>query len=166
MTSLPTNLSHQRIDNSRPNLRALHLIALFEALKGILAIAGATGLAFFGPNPIRHWISLIIQHLQLDPDHGALPSLLKMLVPSLLHLATVVLVFYALIRFLETWGLWRARTWASTLGVISACLYLPLDIYGVIKHPGWIAWAVILINLCVIIYLLYDLRSRKRALKL
>lgn len=34
----------------------LHAIALFEAFKGVLALASASGLALLGPQPIRHWV--------------------------------------------------------------------------------------------------------------
>ena len=142
---------------------ALHLIALFEALKGLLAVVAASGLGFLGPEPVQRSISFVIQRFELDPNHGPLPSLLRLINPSAVRLVAVLLLIYAALRFWETWGLWRMRAWASILGCVSVAIYLPIDIFAVIRHPGWTAWLVLAFNLFVIFYLLHDLRARKRA---
>lgn len=147
----------------------LHAIALLEASKGLLALLGATGLVLLGPLPLQGAVSSLIQHFHLDPDHGALPSLLRMIDPSMVHLAAGVMLGYGLLHVVEAWGLWRAKAWASLLGCLSAAIYLPFDIYAIVRHPGWTAWSVLAINLLVVGVLARDLvrrhfiRIRRRA---
>lgn len=140
----------------------LHVIALFEGLKGVLALAAATGLALLGPQPLRRWVEAMIARFHLDTHHGTLPSLLNAINPEAVHLAVLVVVLYAIMRLAEAWGLWRARAWASWLGCIGSALYLPLDLYALYHHPGWHTWAVLLINLAVVYILGRDLHRRRR----
>ena len=41
---------------------------------------------------------------------------------------------YALVRFIESFGLWRGRRWAEWFGVLSGCIYLPLEIYKLFER--------------------------------
>ncbi len=140
----------------------LHVIALFEGLKGVLALAAATGLVLLGPEPLRRGVEAMIARFHVDPRHGALPSLLNAINPDAVHLAVLVVVLYAVMRLAEAWGLWRARAWASWLGCVGSALYLPLDLYALYHHPGWHTWAVLLINLAVVYVLGRDLHRRRR----
>ena len=48
----------------------LHVIALFEAIKGFLALIAASGLAITGPDPVRHFVWTLIRRFNLDARHG------------------------------------------------------------------------------------------------
>ncbi|PPU75604.1 MULTISPECIES: DUF2127 domain-containing protein [Xanthomonas] len=140
----------------------LHAIALLEATKGVLALLAATGLEILGPLPLQHAVRTLIHRFNLDPDHGALPSLLKTISPDAVHLAAAAMLGYGLLHVVEAWGLWRAKAWASLLGCLSAAIYLPFDIYAIVRHPGWTAWAVLAVNLIVVGVLARDLVRRRR----
>lgn len=140
----------------------LHLIALLEASKGLLAVLAATGLELMGPLPLRAAVGRLIVRFSLDPEHGALPSLLTMINPGAVHLAAAGMLAYGVLHIVEAWGLWRAKAWASMLGCISAGIYLPFDIYAIARHPGWASWAVLTINLAVVGILARDLVRRRR----
>lgn len=140
----------------------LHVVALLEAGKAALALTAATGLEIFGPEPLRGGIAALIRRFSLDPDHGTLPSLLNMISPDAVHLAAAGMLAYALLHLVEAWGLWRARAWASWLGCVSAGIYLPLDVYAIVRHPGWASWSVLLLNLLVVYVLARDIRKRTR----
>ncbi|CCF69981.1 DUF2127 domain-containing protein [Xanthomonas citri pv. punicae] len=149
----------------RPDPRAhpgLHVIALLEAVKGTLALLAATGLEILGPLPLQNAVITLIRRFNLDPDHGALPSLLKTISPDAVHLAAAAMLAYGLLHVVEAWGLWRAKAWASVLGCLSAAIYLPFDIYAIVRHPGWTAWGVLAINLLVVGVLARDLVRRRR----
>ncbi|WP_327436911.1 DUF2127 domain-containing protein, partial [Xanthomonas perforans] len=140
----------------------LHMIALLEAVKGTLALLAATGLEILGPLPLQNAVITLIRRFNLDPDHGALPSLLKTISPDAVHLAAAAMLAYGLLHVVEAWGLWRAKAWASVLGCLSAAIYLPFDIYAIVRHPGWTAWGVLAINLLVVGVLARDLVRRRR----
>ncbi|WP_305805543.1 DUF2127 domain-containing protein [Stenotrophomonas sp. YIM B06876] len=138
----------------------LHVIALLEAAKAVLALVAAAGLEISGPAALRHLVNSLIQRLGSDPEQGPLAMLLKLITPHTVHLGAAVLVAYTLVRLLEAWGLWRAKVWASWLGCISATLYLPLDIYAIVRHPGWASWLVLGINVLVVVVLARDIGKR------
>jgi len=139
----------------------LHVLALFEGLKGFLALIAAASLEVLGPQPLRNLISGLIARFNLDPDHGTLPSLLNAISPGAVHLAVAVVTLYAVWRLVEAWGLWRAKAWASWLGCVGTAAYLPLDLYALYHHPGWHTWAVLAINLAVVAILARDLFKRR-----
>ncbi|MEO6103053.1 MAG: DUF2127 domain-containing protein [Pseudoxanthomonas sp.] len=139
----------------------LHVLALFEGLKGFLALIAAASLEVLGPQPLRHLISNLIAKFNLDPGHGTLPSLLNAINPGAVHLAVAVVTLYAIWRLVEAWGLWRAKAWASWLGCVGTAAYLPLDLYALYHHPGWHTWAVLILNLAVVAILARDLLKRR-----
>ena len=139
----------------------LHVLALFEGLKGFLALIAAASLEVLGPQPLRNLIAGLIARFNLDPDHGTLPSLLSAINPGAVHLAVAVVTLYAIWRLVEAWGLWRAKAWASWLGCVGTAAYLPLDLYALYHHPGWHTWAVLAINVAVVAILARDLFKRR-----
>ncbi|MDI9239047.1 DUF2127 domain-containing protein [Lysobacter sp. LF1] len=139
----------------------LHVIAIFEAAKGVLALFAASGLELLGPAPLLRWVNELTQRFQLDPNQGALGWLSNTINPDSVHLAAAVVFAYGILRLVEAWGLWRAKAWASWLGCISAAIYLPLDIYALFRHPGWMSVGVLLINLIVVAVLARDLVKRR-----
>ncbi|SES66241.1 Predicted membrane protein [Stenotrophomonas indicatrix] len=128
----------------------------------MLALLAATGLEILGPQPLRDGVNALIRRFSLDPDHGTLPSLLNMISPDAVHLAAAAMIGYGLLHLVEAWGLWKARAWASWLGCLTASIYLPFDIYAIVRHPGWASWTVLAINLVVVYVLARDLRKRRR----
>lgn len=140
----------------------LHAIAIFEAAKGLLALLAASGLEILGPAPLKRWLHELTSHFQLDPHHGAMDWLSNAVNPDSVHLAASIGLIYALLRFVEAWGLWRVRTWASWLGCISAAVYLPLDLKLLIQHPGRLSVTVLAVNLLVVWVLARDLLKRRR----
>ena len=139
----------------------LHAIAIFEAAKGVLALLAASGLELLGPAPLLRWLHELTAHFQLDPHNGAIAWLSSAVNPDSVHLAAGIGVAYALLRFVEAWGLWRVRSWASWLGCISAAVYLPLDLYALFRHPGWLSIAVLVVNVAIVWVLAHDLMRRR-----
>ncbi len=139
----------------RPPL-GLRTIALFETAKGALAFTAACGLlplrhtdlhaatdAFLlrhGINPERHYTRWFIETVARVTNH---------------HVGQIAgLAFaYALIRFVEGCGLWKAKHWAEWFAVISAGLYLPLELWHYGRHPRLFTAGVILLNVALILYL-------------
>jgi len=146
----------------------LRSIAVFEAAKGALAFAAGCGLlslrhtdlhaatdAFLlrhGINPERHYTRLFIESVARATNHHAS------------QIAAVAFA-YALIRFAEGYGLWQAKHWAEWFAVISAGLYLPLELSHFVRHPTPLNASVIVLNLLLMVYLarlLIQQRDRRR----
>ena len=67
------------------------------------------------------------------------------------------------LHLVEAWGLWRAKAWASWLGCLAAAIYVPFELYELFRNPGWIALAVVTINVAIVWVLARDLYKRHRA---
>jgi len=140
----------------------LHVIAVFEAAKGLAAVLIAAGLGWLGPAALHRGIDDLAVRLHLNPSRGPLASLLRGINPESVHVASTVVAAYALMRLAEGWGLWRAKVWASWLGCIGSAIYLPFEVYALATHAGWLEAAVLAINAIVVWVLARDLLERRR----
>ncbi len=139
----------------------LHVIALIEAIKGVLALLAASGLEILGPRPLRGFVHGLIERFQLDPEHGVLAAFARQISTDAVHVAAAAVFAYGIVHLIQAWGLWRAKAWASWLGCISAAIYLPLDLVALWRHPGWLTVAVLALNLLVVWVLARDLIRRR-----
>ena len=146
-------------DAAHPELRA---VAVFEGLKGALSLAAAGALAFAGAANVQHWTAMLLSRPRTGQGIAASSWLQRVINPDSVQLAVLAATAYGLLRFVEAWGLWRARAWASWLGCVSASLYLPFELHASIRHPGWLAPGVLAVNLVVVAVLARDLLRRRR----
>jgi uncharacterized membrane protein (DUF2068 family) len=65
-----------------------------------------------------------------------------------------IAVAYAMLRFIEAYGLWFQRNWARWLGLFGAGIYVPFEIYYFVKGPSVTTFIVMLIN-CIVLWLLW-----------
>src|SRR4030095_15932699 len=72
-----------------------------------------------------------------------------------LRLFAALAFLYAGGRFIEAYGLWRMKAWAAWLAIVSGAVYLPVEVFELIKHGTFIRGGVLLINAGIVIYLVY-----------
>jgi uncharacterized membrane protein (DUF2068 family) len=82
---------------------------------------------------------------------------------TVLGIATV----YSCLRFIEAYGLWWQRVWAEWLAIISGAIYLPYELYKLVRKPTALHWAILLINICVVLYIAWvrwdDVKERRHS---
>lgn len=135
---------------------ALRSIALFEIIKGALALAGAFGLLSLRRTDLHASADAFLYRCNINPETHYTRLLIETIAKAANHhLGQIVgLCFgYALIRFLEGYGLWRCKRWAEWFAILSAGIYLPLEIRHLFHHPTAISVGVILLNIAIIVYL-------------
>jgi uncharacterized membrane protein (DUF2068 family) len=140
--------------------RALRTIAVFEAVKGVAALAAALGLLRLLHHDLHRLAVDLIGHLGLDPaDHY--PSMMLQYADLLAstNVFTVVLLVtgYVLLRGFEAYGLWHERAWGEWLGALSGSLYIPFELHHVIHEAHPIGAAVLGLNVLVVAFLAYQL---------
>ncbi len=141
---------------------SLRVIAVWEAVKGAIVILAAAVAVKLLHTDVDHAIDVIVDHLHLDPaGHTS-----RVFMQAAAHLTDTRLVLiaagaivYALIRFVEAWGLWYQKTWGWMLGIASAALYLPLEVFEIFRRFTWISVGLFAINV-LIIALLWGNRTR------
>ena len=143
---------------------ALHLIALFEALKGLAAIAGSLGVLSLAHHDLQALAHALIGHFHLDPDAHYPRMLLDeatLLANTDLRQVVVLLWAYSGIRLAEAYGLWRDRAWAEWLAAVSGAVYVPLEFSHLMHRTTWINAGVLALNIAVVAYMVVRLRRRR-----
>jgi uncharacterized membrane protein (DUF2068 family) len=145
--------------------RALRAIAMFEAIKGVAALAAVAGLLDLMHHDVRHLAMELIGHFGLNPD-AHYPSILLHyadLLPGANVHSLVILAFgYVLVRLLEAYGLWNDRAWGEWLCAVSGGLYLPIEIGHLMHRPSFINAAVLAGNALMVGFLAYQLWRRRK----
>lgn len=144
--------------------RALAVVATFEALKGVLALIGASGLLLWVHASLHDAALRLLAHLHLNPA-STYPHIF---VDAATHLDNTNLTLlaagaagYAALRFAEAWGLYRHAAWAEVLAAVSGAIYVPFEVMNVIEDPGWHAWVLLVLNLAVVALMLRALLQRR-----
>jgi len=139
----------------RAGLRA---VALVEALKGVLALVIAYVLIVL----IRRDVDFedAAEHLlfffHIGLKHRLSQQFLKAadkMSDTSIALIVSIAIAYATLRFLEGYGLWRQRVWAEWLAIVSGCIYLPFEIYKLVRHPNELHWVIFIVNVLVVLYI-------------
>jgi len=71
---------------------------------------------------------------------------------------SLVSMVYAALLLTEGIGLWFEFSWAAYLTVISTSLLLPFELYEVIERITAVRIGVLLLNLVIVLYLVYQLK--------
>jgi uncharacterized membrane protein (DUF2068 family) len=69
---------------------------------------------------------------------------------------------YSALRFTEAYGLWRERTWAEWVALVSGALLLPLEVRELLRGLTWLRCAFFVGNVAVVLYMLYVIISNRR----
>jgi uncharacterized membrane protein (DUF2068 family) len=136
---------------------ALRSVAMFEAAKGILVLLLGLGLLRFLHKNLEDTAEQMIRFLHASPG-GHLSNLFINAAShasdkSLWALAGAA-VIYAVVRFAEAYGLWNAREWAEWFALLSGAMYLPWEMYSLIRHPHPVKWVILLANIAVVVYMI------------
>jgi len=148
--------------------KALRPIAVFEAFKGAIVLVAGFGLLSFLDRDNEVYAEQIIRHLHLDPA-GRYPQIfitaMARLEDSHLWALAGFAALYAIVRFVEAYGLWFGRRWAEWLAALSGAIYLPVEVYELIHRVTWLRIGAVTVNLAVVAYMAWLLteNQRKRA---
>ena len=142
----------------------VRLIALFKLLKAILLIAVGVGALKLIHKDIatvlQHWVTM----LGLDPGNQYVDRALEKaanLSPNKIRGLGVVSFIYAGLFLTEGIGLWLVKRWAEWFTVIVTGSLVPVEVYEIYRHPTPIKILVLMINIAVVGYLLYRIRSER-----
>ena len=141
----------------------LRAVALFEAFKGTLALLAAGGLFYLVPRDLRHVALELAGRLHLNAGKrypNVFSRILEDTSNAQLWLIGGLVVVYALVRFIEAYGLWRARRWAEWLAASSGAIYVPFELYELSRGVSSIKLAALVANLAVVAFMILSLLSR------
>lgn len=146
--------------NSRKgaHARGLHIVALFEGAKGLLVLLAGFGLLSFIHKDIHQAAVRLVEHIHLNPA-SHYPHIFLDLAGSMndakLWSMALAAAAYFIVRMVEAVGLWLRKAWAEWFAVLTGGLYIPMEIFEVVRSVTWPRVTVLVINLGVVAYLLF-----------
>jgi uncharacterized membrane protein (DUF2068 family) len=159
-------MKHHALDRRHFAKRSvvLRTIAMFEVTKAAIVILLGWGLFLMHRN-LADVAERVVQMLHVNPE-GKLTNLFFELASHasgrnlwVLALSTLA---YASMRSTEAYGLWREREWAQWCSLLSTALYLPPELYWMLRDPSWLKCAVLVINIVTFLFMV-GLRVNRRS---
>lgn len=145
--------------------RLLRLIALFKFLKTALLIALCVGVFKMVHRDIGEVAERWVEVLRLNPGNhfvDAALSRIANLSPAQIKKLGLGGLVYAALFLVEGTGLWLLKPWGEWVTVIITGTGVPLEIYEIHRHPTGVKVVALVINVAIVAYLLYRIRSRRK----
>ena len=130
--------------------RVLRTVAIFEAFKGIVVLLVGAGLLSILRGDVEKLAETFVAHFHLDPSNN-----------THLWMLAIFVIVYAILRFVEAYGLWRARVWAEWLAALSGAIYIPFEVMELTKHVNIWTIGTLIINVIIVSFMGYGLRHSK-----
>lgn len=145
--------------------RGLMLIAAFKILKALVLLAVALGALRLMHRDlaveIDHWVNLF----RVDPHNHYIHWIVEKLAhvdAKRLKQLSVGTFFYSLIFFTEGIGLWLRKRWAEYMTIVTTASFLPLEVYEIARHADVARVLMLLVNLAIVAYLVFELRRNSK----
>ncbi len=135
------------------SLNTIRAVAVFEATKGILVVLVGFGALSLLHRDAQQLAEQIIGHLHLNPakhDPRIFLDTAADLTNARLWLLATFAAAYASVRFIEAYGLWRAKRWAEWFSMLSAGIYIPFEVYELCIKPTSLALLALAVNVIVV----------------
>ena len=143
--------------------RAHRAIAIFEATKGVAALAGLIGVLDLLQHDARAMVMTLIGRFGLDPE-ARYPSMLlhyaDLLPETNLQILLALGGTYISMRLVEATGLWLGKVWGEYLGALSGGIYIPFELVHWADDPTWLNASIVLLNVVIVGILTHALWRR------
>lgn len=142
----------------------LILVGVYKLLEGAVLVAAGFGAIHLLRGDVQATAMHLVHVLRIDPDnhyiHSLLARTLSVTHRQLRELSVGTFV-YAALRLLEGTGLVLRKRWGEWLTIAATGLFIPLEVYELIRHLTWIKAGVFVINVAVLWYLIAALRRTR-----
>ena len=152
-----------RLRTKHSGSNGLLLIGSYKLLEGLLLAAAGVGLLKLVHRDVAalvlHWVHV----LRVDPDNRYIHRLLARIFavsPKQLTELSVGTFFYAAVRLTEGTGLLLRKRWAEYFTVVMTGVFIPLEVYELVKHQTTLKLGVFVVNAAILWYLISRLREK------
>ena len=148
----------------------LRVVSVFEATKGLFVLLAGFGLLAYIHKNLHLAAEQLVRHFHLNPA-SRYPRIFLDLADNVTDAQLWVLalsaLLYAVIRFVEAYGLWLQRRWAEWFGLFAGAIYVPIEIVEVARKVTWPRVFLLIVNAAIVVYLAFILylarQMRKQA---
>jgi uncharacterized membrane protein (DUF2068 family) len=145
--------------------KAIRAVAVFEALKGLVVLAAGSGLLLLIHKDVHELAAHLVEHAHLNPaaryPHIFIDAATH-LQDSRLTLLALGAAAYSLLRFVESYGLFREAAWAEMFAAATGAVYVPFELAGLIHRASWLGFAALALNVAVVSIMVVALLRRRR----
>ena len=145
--------------------QVLKAVAAFEFFKGsFVMVMGFCALALVHKDVWLYAESLLaLFHINTDRRSAQLfLDFADNVTDARLWAAARIAFAYAALRFTEAYGLWKCRTWAEWVALVSGALLLPLEVRELFRGVTALRCAFFFGNLAVVLFMLYVILCNRR----
>jgi len=131
-------------------------VAIYEFVKGLLFLAIALGALSLVHKDVLNTAEKILRFFHLDPAWHYSKLFIEAsskFTDTRLRLFALVAGIFAIIRIVDAYGLWHERPWAEWFAVISAGVYVPVEINHLYRQPSPAILVILMLNIAIIVYL-------------
>ncbi len=148
----------------RPRRRAtgLYTVIAIKLGKGLLLLALALGIySLLGENLAEEFEELLLW-LRQNPEHDfwtALGAKLGVLTPGVITSVASGTLLYAVLLFVESFGLFLRAAWAVWLAISETAFFIPIEVFELVREFRLGIAALLALNALIVWYLV---RNRRR----
>ena len=150
-------------EKKRSGLRIIGILKLVSAALLLILVFGIFNL--LGKN-LGRLLEHYVRILHIDMENKHITNMLAKasgISATALKNAGIVTLIYALLFIIEGIGLLKKKRWAEYLTIIITGALVPLEIYEIARRLSIQRISILIINLAIIGYLIYRLRSDRHS---
>ena len=145
--------------------RGLRVVAIFEAAKGLLVLLVGFGLLTLIHKDLHLAAEQLVRHFHLNPARlypRIFIDVANNVTDARLWTMAFSALLYSLVRLVEAFGLWLQRRWAEWFALLTGGMYIPVELFEIMRGVTWPKAVVLIVNAGIVIYLTYVIyRSRQ-----
>lgn len=131
----------------------IRAVSAFEAAKGTMVLLAGFGALSLIHHDVQRIAEQLVGHLHLNPAKHYPRIFLDTaahVTDTRLWLLAFLAATYALVRFVEAYGLWHGKRWAEWFAAVSGSLYVPFEIYELYKGITLLTLSALVVNLLIV----------------
>jgi uncharacterized membrane protein (DUF2068 family) len=146
----------------------LRVVSIFEATKGLLVLLTGFGLLAYLHKDLHLAAEHLVRRFHLNPARHYPRIFLDLadnVTDAQLWVLALSALLYAVIRFVEAYGLWLQRRWAEWFGLVAGGIYVPIEIFEVTRKVTWPRVSLLIVNTAIVVYLsciLYQATQKRK----
>lgn len=139
-------------------------MAAFEALKGGLVLLAGFGFLALVHQDVQAVAERLVERSHLNPASRYPRIFLQAagaFTDARLWLLAAGAGAYALVRFVEAYGLWRGRRWAEWFAALSGGIYVPIEVWELAHGVTWPKVAALVVNAAIVAFMARELTANQ-----
>jgi uncharacterized membrane protein (DUF2068 family) len=146
--------------------RGLLLVAAYKLIKGVALLALGIGALRLLHRDLAAEAARWIDLLRIDPQNHYIQDLVARIAKvdtRKLKELSIGTFLYSGVFLTEGVGLALRKRWAEYLTILTTASLLPLEIYEIAKRFSTARIVILLVNIAVVVYLVYEVRRTRNS---